>query len=88
MSYIQGTLDPPRLDPRLEVGAYIAEGNDLYEVVRRTKRQVILENCINGVCKGKVLGRVLEDKHARLSMRSNANTRTNADAASNERRTA
>jgi hypothetical protein len=54
-------LDPPRFDPRLEVGAYITDGNNLYEVVSRMKRYVMLENCINEVCQGTAVGQVLHD---------------------------
>jgi hypothetical protein len=50
-----------RFDPRLEVGAYITDGNKLYEVVRRIDGQVILENCINEAWKGTVAWRVLQD---------------------------
>jgi hypothetical protein len=50
-----------RFDPRLEVGAYITDGNNLYEVVRRIEGQVILENCITEAWKGTVAWRVLED---------------------------
>jgi hypothetical protein len=56
-----GMRDPPGFDPRLEVGAYITDGNNLYEVVRRIDAQVILENCINEAWKGTVVWRVLQD---------------------------
>ena len=56
-----GIGDPPRFDPRLEVGAYITDGDNLYEVVRRIDAQVILENCINEAWKGTVTWRVLQD---------------------------
>jgi hypothetical protein len=54
-------LDPLRFDPRLEVGAYITDGNNLYEVVCRLKRHVMLENCITDICAGTAAWRVLED---------------------------
>jgi hypothetical protein len=53
-------LDPLRFDPRLDVGAYITDGNNLYEVVSRMKTYVMLENCINEICEGRAVGRVLE----------------------------
>jgi hypothetical protein len=54
-------LDPLRFDPRLEVGAYLTDGNNLYEVVSRMKTYVMLENCINEICEGRAVGRVLQD---------------------------
>jgi hypothetical protein len=53
-------LDPLRFDPRLDVGAYITDGSNLYEVVSRMKTYVMLENCINEICEGRALGRVLQ----------------------------
>jgi hypothetical protein len=54
-------LDPLRFDPRLEAGAYITDGENLYQVVRRMKGQVILVNCINEVCERTLAWGVLRD---------------------------
>lgn len=61
-------VDPLKFDPRLDVGAYITDGKDLYEVVSRMKKYVMLENCINEICGGTAFGRVLQ--HYRLVRRS------------------
>jgi hypothetical protein len=61
-------LDPLKFDPRLDVGAYITDGNHLYEVVSRMKKYVMLENCIDDICGATAFGRVLQ--HYRLVRRS------------------